>query len=163
MKVKGVMVQNPSTKTDLKGRFMRNMLIFACFAVSMIFANCDKTKEEDIIGKWNLIAQGYYDSYNNNSIVINTVENDWRPYIDFFPNGKMKRTDFFYEEHIETVYEYPFRIDEQFLYENYTDEINAFIYKYKIEKDKLTLEYVQGNILDISNPIVIYIYQRTNK
>ena len=114
-------------------------------------------------GKWELIAEGYYDSYNNNAIVINPVKTIWQPYIEFFLNGKMKRTYFFYEERIETVYEHPFQIDEQFLYENYLDEINNFIYKYELENNKLTLEYVQGNILDIINPIVISIYQRINE
>lgn len=127
--------------------------------------NMENTNQEEntIIGKWELVAQGYYDCYNNNAIVINPVENDWCPYIEFFSNGKMKRTYFFYEEHVETVYEHPFRIDEQFLYENYTDEFEAFIYEYKVEERKLTLYYVKGNIETIPNPIVIYIYKRINK
>ena len=135
--------------------------------VNVIFINgmqvyCynENTNENTIIGKWELIAEGYYDSYNNNTIVINPVETIWQPYIEFFPNGKMKRTYFLYEEHIETVYERPFQIDEQFLYENYIDEENAFIYKYKLDNDKLTLTFVQGNIEETYMQIVIHIYQR---
>ena len=105
--------------------------------------------EEKILGKWELIAQGYY---NMGNIVINPVENSG-DYVEFFPDGKMKNF----------CCEVPYKTDEQFLYENYTDKVNAFIYKYELDNDKLTLEYVQGNMLDIPRPIVIWIYKRINK
>ena len=146
---------------------MKKHLIIASviFLISTGFFSSCKEKEEqpenpfleNIIGQWKLIAQGYYDSYNNNSIVINPVKNS-EHYIEFFPNGKMKRHYSFIEE-----IEYPYQIDEQFLYENYKDDVNAFIYKYEIDENTLTLEYFRGNILDLPNPIVINIYQQLKK
>ena len=124
-----------------------------------VIINTKETEQEEntIVGKWKLIAQGYYDKDNNNTIVINPIENSSR-YIEFLSNGKMKRPFFSNGEIIEI--EYPYQIDEQFLYENYMDEENAFIYKYKLDNNKLTLDYVQGNIEDIYPQIVIHIYQR---
>lgn len=113
-----------------------------------------------IIGKWELIAEGYYDRYNNDAIVIKPVENS-ESFINFFSNGKMKRPFFSDGEIIEL--EYPYYIDDQFLYENYTDEINIFIYKYKFDKDSLTLDCVHGNIPAIINPKLIHIYKRDNE
>ena len=127
-----------------------------------VIVNTKETGQEEniIIGKWELIAQGYYDAYNNNAIVINPVENNGR-YVEFLPNGKMKRPYFFMGEIVEE--EYPYKIDEQFLYENYIDEENTFIYKYELDNDKLTLDCIYGKIPDIPNPTVITIYQQLKK
>jgi len=111
--------------------------------------------DHEIIGKWGLIAQGYYDSYNNRNIVINPVENSER-YIEFFSNGKMKGE-------IRVGEEVAYKINEQLLYENYTDERGTFIYKYELSNDTLTLDCIHGNIPDIPNPILINIYQRINE
>ena len=107
--------------------------------------------------KWKLIAQGYYDRSNNNVAVINSVD-IWHC-IEFLLNNKMKRL--YLSSNGEIIErEFPYQIEEQFLYENYIDEVNAFVYKYELDYDNLTLTYVQGNIEDIYPQIVIHIYQQ---
>ena len=140
-----------------KGNFLR----ITCLALFCLFLiSCDKDnkqQEETLVGKWGLIARGYYE---NNEAIINPLENS-QSYVEFLSNGKMKRPYLYMGE--ITEFEFPYKIDEQFIYENYTDETNAFIYKYKIDGNKLTLKYVQGNIEDIYPQIVIWIYQRMEK
>jgi len=131
--------------------------------VNVIFINgvqvcCNNISNQSFIGKWVLIAQGYYD--NNNAIVINPVENSWQ-YIIFLQNWIMKEPYFCNGEIAED--ELPYRIDEQFLYKNYLDKVNTYIYKYELENDKLTLNYVYGNITMKYPQIVIKIYQRINE
>jgi len=139
-----------------------NFLMKICFVLFCLFLiACSKDNEYNenvIVGKWGLISTGYYDMDNN--VVINSVDNS-QSYVEFLPNGKMKRPYLSMEETIEL--EFPYRIDEQFLYGNYTDAGNAFIYKYKVDEKKLTLEYVQGNIEDIYPQIVICIYEQLEK
>jgi hypothetical protein len=117
----------------------------------------DIEDENKIIGRWKLIAQGYYDRDNNYEIVIIPVVNSSQ-YIEFFLNGYIKRPYFSNGEMIEV--EYPYKIDGQFLYENYEDKQNFFIYKYEIDNDKITLDCIEGNIPVIPNPRLITIYQQ---
>ena len=141
-----------------KGNFLTKVC-FVLFCLFLIACNKDnEPKENNIVGKWELTATGYYDIDNN--VVINPVENNQR-YVEFLSNGKMKKPYLSMGEIIE--FEFPYRIDEQFLYENYIDGANAFIYKYKVEEKKLTLECVYGNIEDIYPQIVICIYQQLEK
>jgi hypothetical protein len=175
-KLSGMMEQNPSKKTKLmsvKGadtktffKMIRTPLTFFLFfsILSCLFViGCNKeSKPNDVeqeknvlIGKWGLIAQGYYNM--DNTLIINPVENSWR-FVEFFTNGTMKRPFSSMDEIVE--FEYPYKIDGRFLYENYTDNANTFIYKYKVEGTELTLEYVQGNIEMIYPQMIMSFFQR---
>ena len=147
---------SPKSHTS-RGNFLRKTY-FVLFCLFLIGCSEDNKQIEDaIVGKWELIARGYYE---NNNAVVNPVENS-QSYVEFLSNGKMKRP--YLVEGKITELTFPYRIDKQLLYENYTDEVNMFTYKYKVEGNRLTLDYVQGNLEDIYPQMRIWIYQRLEK
>jgi hypothetical protein len=148
-------------RTSLKSLNRGNILKKVCFSLLCLFIiSCDKdNKQQDdaIVGKWGLIAIGYYES---NNVVINPVENS-QSYVEYLSKGKVKRPYLYMGEITEI--EFPYRIDKEFLYENYNDKVNMFTYKYKVEGNKLTLDYVQGDLVAIDPQMRIWIYQRLEK
>jgi hypothetical protein len=122
--------------------------------------NTDSGPQQIICGKWEIIAEGYYDF--EKKIVISPRESNGN-YIEYFPNGEMWRPRNVDGEVI--MAEYPYRLESEFLYENYEDKENTYVYKYKFDKnnEELTLEIIKGNLSDIYPQIVIGIYKRINE
>ena len=147
-----------SKKLIKKGNFLiKAFFVFLCLYL-ISCSKDNKQADDNIVDGWGLVATGYYDV--NNEVVITPFEYGISV-ISFLSNGKMKRLYLFEEE--VSMLESSYRIEGHFLFESYTDATNAFTYKYKVEGDKLTLEYVQGNLEEIYPQIRIWVYRRLLK
>ncbi|MCM1531567.1 MAG: hypothetical protein NC048_03380 [Bacteroides sp.] len=106
--------------------------------------------EKRLIGKWQLVGEGYYDDHD--VLIMNSLEDDGR-YIEFREDLNMVRP---------TTYEpiRPYRTEGHILFENYLDEDNMFIYQFGIIDNVLILKYLQGNMPDIPRQIVVFKYEK---
>jgi len=143
----------------------KNILILvSLLTFSCLFCSCNNVGNDDIVnaigGKWQLTADGYYDVDDN--IVMENVDENYDCYVEFSKNGKMKREYYSNGTCFAPDRKYEYKIDEQFIYENYTDKDNEFIFSYIINNNTLTLEYVQGNKPDAMFTKVIFTYKRLN-
>ena len=111
--------------------------------------------DKDIIGKWELIAEGP----DEDGIV--PVEANGN-YSEYLPNGEYRifssETNSYYE------FKFAYQTDSRFLYLYYLDNsdgVNDRIYEYTIiSRDTLKLKYVRGIVPAIAGFPLIYIYQR---
>jgi hypothetical protein len=136
-------------------------LLIALLALNMGMA-CSKNEssvENPLTGKWKVIEE------NNpwNPDLIQPV--DYYSVWEFFPDGTFKRyhTIDNMDDQLRT---YELKSDSLYTYyENIKEECCTHIYRCQFidkEKNKIKIEYLQGNITAIPQPL-LWIYERVNK
>jgi hypothetical protein len=130
------------------------------------YSNQDDDDDDNakyILGKWEVIAEGYYDF--ENEIVMSPVEPNGS-YKEFLNNGKIRDHIVYPEEIRDTELDGTYELDAEFLYIYFNREIYGTesdqIYKYSIDsdKDELRLEIIQGMIPAVFGYPVIKVYKR---
>ena len=124
------------------------------FADIKLMKNHAEELGKRLIGKWQLVGEGYYDE--NDALIMSPLEDDKR-YVEFREDSNMIRP-YSYEPII-----YPYRIEGDILFENYLEETNMFIYRCSIIDDILILKYIHGNMPETARQIVVFKYKKFNQ
>ncbi len=119
-----------------------------CFSGIQLVRNHAEALEKRLIGKWQLVGEGYYDY--DGTPVINPSEHTWC-YVEFREDLQMV--------HSSLNLISPYRIEGNILYENYVDEENTFVYRWGVIDDILILHCIQGNIPDVPQAKVVFKYK----
>lgn len=126
----------------------------------LVFMACsdrdDHLNTKQVIGAWELVEQGYFEKGKAIMQPVTVPR-----HIEFYDTGILKK-QFFREEGVVEL-NWLYKIDGQFLYENYDDESNMFVYTFHNSGNRLTLEYVQGNVEVVYPGTDFWIYERRQK
>jgi hypothetical protein len=116
-----------------------------------------------ILGKWEVVAEGYYDF--EDVIVMSPVEPNGS-YREYLSNGKIRDHRVSPEEIRDIELDGTYELDAEYLYIYFNREIygtesdQIYTYNFDRDKDELTLEIIQGKIPLLPRYPLIHVYKR---